>query len=81
MLISGAFILTFVLFITFGQKDLRVALPIISITNFIIYFLIGYSEKIRRGSTIFIWVYSYLPVILWRLFFAISRYRRPRFFA
>jgi len=47
------FILTFVLFITFGQKDLRVALPIISITNFIIYFLIGYSEKIRRGSTIF----------------------------
>lgn len=47
------FILTFILFITFGQKDLRVALPIISISNFIIYFLIGYAEKIRRGSTIF----------------------------
>lgn len=47
------FVLTFVLFITFGQKDLRVALPIISITNFIIYFLIGYGDKIRRGSTIF----------------------------
>ena len=47
------FVLTFILFITFGQRDLRVALPIISIANFIIYYLIGYSNKIRRGSTIF----------------------------
>jgi hypothetical protein len=47
------FILAFILFITFGQKDLRIALPIISIANFIIYFLMGSSDKIRRGSTIF----------------------------
>jgi hypothetical protein len=47
------FILTFIIYIMLGQKDLRVALPVISITNFIIYFLIGYSEKAKRGSTIF----------------------------
>ncbi len=47
------FVLTFILFASFGQKDIKVALPIISISNFIIYFLIGYSEKNRRGTTIF----------------------------
>lgn len=47
------FILTFVIFITLGQKDLRVALPIISMSNFIIYFLIGYGQKLHRSSTIF----------------------------
>lgn len=47
------FILAFIIFITLGQKDLRVALPIISISNFIVYFLIGYSGKDRRSSTIF----------------------------
>lgn len=47
------FVLTFIIFITLGQRDLRVALPIISISNFIIYFLIGYGGKDRRSSTIF----------------------------
>lgn len=47
------FILTFFLFVSFGQSDPRVALPILSITNFLLYFLIGSGEKIRRGSTIF----------------------------
>lgn len=47
------FLLTFVLFITFGQLDLRVALPILSISNFLLYFLIGFSDKIKRGLTIF----------------------------
>lgn len=47
------FILTFIIFITLGQKDLRVALPIISMSNFIMYFLIGYGQKLHRSSTIF----------------------------
>lgn len=47
------FILTFIIFITLGQRDLRIALPIISMSNFIIYFLIGYGGKIHRSSTIF----------------------------
>lgn len=47
------FILTFILFIILGQRDLRVMLPILSMSNFTIYFLIGYSDKIRRSSTIF----------------------------
>lgn len=47
------FLLTFFLFISMGQKDIRVALPILSISNFLIYFMIGYTNKIRRGSSIF----------------------------
>lgn len=47
------FLLTFFLNISFGQTDLRVALPILSIANFLVYFLIGSTDKIRRGSTIF----------------------------
>ncbi len=47
------FLLTFILFISLGQKDIRVALPIISIANFIIYFIIGYSNKRSRGAAIF----------------------------
>lgn len=47
------FLLTFFLFISMGQKDIRVAMPILSISNFLIYFMIGYTNKIRRGSSIF----------------------------
>lgn len=47
------FIVAFLLFVSFGQIDLRVALPILSIANFLMYFLIGFTDKIRRGSTIF----------------------------
>lgn len=47
------FILTFFLFISYGQYDLRIALPILSIANFLLYFLIGFNNEIRRGSTIF----------------------------
>lgn len=47
------FLLTFFLYISFGQADLRVALPLLSIANFLVYFLIGFAEQIRRGSTIF----------------------------
>jgi hypothetical protein len=47
------FLLTFFLYVSFGQNDLRVALPILSIANFLVYFMIGYTNKIRRGSTIF----------------------------
>lgn len=47
------FILTFLLYISFGQTDLRIALPILSIANFLVYFLIGFTDKTRRGSTIF----------------------------
>lgn len=47
------FLLTFILFISLGQKDIRVALPIISIANFIIYFIIGHSTKNHRGAAIF----------------------------
>lgn len=47
------FLLAFFLYVCFGQKDLRVALPILSIANFLVYFMIGYTNKIRRGSTIF----------------------------
>lgn len=47
------FLLTFFLNISFGQTDLRVALPILSIANLLVYFLIGSTDKIRRGSTIF----------------------------
>lgn len=47
------FLLTFFLYICFGQSDLRVALPVLSIANFLIYYLIGYADKPRRGSTIF----------------------------
>lgn len=47
------FLLTFILFISLGQKDIRVALPVISIANFIIYFIIGHSTKNHRGAAIF----------------------------
>lgn len=47
------FLLTFFLYISFGQADLRVALPLLSIANFFVYFLIGFADQIRRGSTIF----------------------------
>ncbi|MGH7249931.1 MAG: hypothetical protein ACREGC_03070, partial [Minisyncoccia bacterium] len=47
------FVLTFVLFITLGQGNIRISLPIISIASFILYFLIGYGNKPRRGITIF----------------------------
>lgn len=47
------FLLTFILFISLGQKDIRVALPIISVANFIIYFIIGHSTKRSRGAAIF----------------------------
>lgn len=47
------FFLTFILFISLGQKDIRVALPIISVANFIIYFIIGHNNKRNRGSAIF----------------------------
>ena len=47
------FVLTFVLYITLCQNNIRISLPIISIASFIIYFLIGYGSKSRRGSTIF----------------------------
>jgi len=47
------FVLTFILYISFGQNDLRVALPVLSIANFLIYYLIGNTEKPRRGATIF----------------------------
>lgn len=50
---AAPFILTFFLYVSFGQADLRVALPILSIANFLVYYLIGFTEKIRRGSTIF----------------------------
>ena len=47
------FLLTFFLYVCFGQNDLRVALPILSIANFLVYFMMGYTDKIRRGSAIF----------------------------
>lgn len=47
------FVLVFTLYIIFGQTDLRVALPILSIGNFLVYFLIAETNKVRRGSTIF----------------------------
>lgn len=47
------FVLTFILYISFGQNDLRVALPVLSIANFLVYYLIGNTEKSRRGTTIF----------------------------
>lgn len=47
------FLLTFFLYVSFGQGDLRVALPLLSIANFLLYFLIGFADQIRRGSTIF----------------------------
>ncbi len=47
------FILIFFLNISFGQNDLRVALPVLSIATFLVYFLIGRTEKAKRGSTIF----------------------------
>lgn len=47
------FLLTFFLYISFGQADLRVALPLLSIANFLVYFLIGFADQVRRGSTIF----------------------------
>ncbi|HXW53931.1 MAG TPA: hypothetical protein VEL47_07490 [Myxococcota bacterium] len=47
------FLLTFFLYISFGQNDLRVALPVLSIANFFVYFLIGRTAKSKRGSTIF----------------------------
>lgn len=50
---TAPFVLTFLLFICFGQSDLKIALPILSFANFLLYFLISTGEKIRRGSTIF----------------------------
>lgn len=47
------FVLTFVIFISFSQNDLRVALPILSIANFLVYFIIGSFDSVRRGFTIF----------------------------
>lgn len=47
------FLLTFILFVSLGQKDIRVALPIISVANFIIYFIIGHNNKKNRGTAIF----------------------------
>ncbi len=47
------FLLTFFLYVSFGQADLRVALPILSIANFLLYFLIGFADQVRRGATIF----------------------------
>lgn len=47
------FLLSFVIYISFSQNDLRVALPILSIANFLVYFIIGSFDKVRRGFTIF----------------------------
>lgn len=47
------FLLIFFLYIGIAQEDLRVALPLLSIANFFVYFLVSYTTKIRRGSTIF----------------------------
>ncbi|MCA9508257.1 MAG: hypothetical protein KC505_07555 [Myxococcales bacterium] len=50
---SAPFLLTFILFISLAQKDIRVALPIISAASFIIFFIIGHSSKKHRGAAIF----------------------------
>lgn len=50
---SIPFILTFVLYVVLGQTDLKIALPILSITNFLIYFSLSLSQKNQRGFTIF----------------------------
>jgi len=47
------FLLAFIANICFGQKDLRIALPLLSISTFMIYFLIGHSDRQRKGSAIF----------------------------
>ncbi len=47
------FLLAFIANILFGQDELALALPVLSISSFIIYFLLGFSKKPKKGSAIF----------------------------
>jgi hypothetical protein len=47
------FMLIFILFICLGQKDLRIAIPILSIANFLIFYTMSQSNGSRRGTSIF----------------------------
>jgi hypothetical protein len=81
---ASPFLLTFFLYISFGQTDLRVALPILSIANFLIYFLIGSTDKTRRGSTIFqmgIFLFSCDTMVLVLLQISYSDYLSSTSFA
>lgn len=47
------FLLVFSLFVCFGQKEIRLFLPILSITSAIVYYVISQNNRERRGMTIF----------------------------
>ena len=47
------FLLTFILHIIIGQNDIKIALPIVSLSSFIIFFIIAINNYALRGSIIF----------------------------
>lgn len=49
----STFLLSLFLFICIGQINIRISLPLISISSFVIYYLISQHGKERRGTTIF----------------------------
>lgn len=49
----SVFLLSLFLFICIGQKNIRISLPLISISSFVVYYLMSFYGKERRGTTIF----------------------------